>query len=75
MAFLSPALSCGCIKFSILIIFRTDKWAETEVGTKWGDKWEEKFFDGVGSRQGETWHVPASGDRMYIHLIFSAYDA
>ncbi|KAL0438282.1 UNVERIFIED_CONTAM: hypothetical protein Slati_2311200 [Sesamum latifolium] len=35
----------------------TDKWAETELGTKWGDKWEEKFFAGIGSRQGETWHV------------------
>ncbi|TYI42827.1 hypothetical protein ES332_A01G125600v1 [Gossypium tomentosum] len=41
----------------------TDKWAKTEVGTRWGDKWEEKFFDVVGSRQGETWHVSASGDR------------
>ncbi|KAA3467135.1 inactive purple acid phosphatase-like protein [Gossypium australe] len=40
----------------------TDKWAKTEVGTRWGDKWEEKFFDGVGSRQGETWHVSASGN-------------
>lgn len=43
---------------------RTDKWAETELGTKWGDKWEEKFFAGIGSRQGETWHVSPSGERM-----------
>ncbi|XP_011657351.1 uncharacterized protein LOC101214256 isoform X1 [Cucumis sativus] len=40
----------------------TDKWAETELGTKWGDKWEEKFFSGIGSRQGETWHVSPSGE-------------
>ncbi|KAK6118944.1 hypothetical protein DH2020_047323 [Rehmannia glutinosa] len=40
----------------------TDKWAETELGTKWGDKWEEKFFAGIGSRQGETWHVSPSGE-------------
>ncbi|TQE03411.1 hypothetical protein C1H46_010976 [Malus baccata] len=45
------------------IIFRTDKWAETELGTKWGDKWEEKFFARIGSRQGETWHVSPSGER------------
>lgn len=43
--------------------FRTDKWAETELGTKWGDKWEEKFFGGIGSRQGETWHVSPNSDR------------
>lgn len=43
-------------------LFRTDKWAETELGTKWGDKWEEKFFAGIGSRQGETWHVSPSGE-------------
>ncbi|XP_042506678.1 uncharacterized protein LOC122083073 isoform X2 [Macadamia integrifolia] len=41
----------------------TDKWAETELGTKWGDKWEEKFFAGMGYRQGETWHVSPAGDR------------
>ncbi|XP_023002025.1 uncharacterized protein LOC111496033 isoform X1 [Cucurbita maxima] len=40
----------------------TDKWAETELGTKWGDKWEEKFFSGIGSRQGETWHVSPSSE-------------
>ncbi|XP_048130020.1 uncharacterized protein LOC115735152 isoform X2 [Rhodamnia argentea] len=40
----------------------TDKWAETELGTKWGDKWEEKFFAGIGSRQGETWHVSPTGE-------------
>ncbi|KAK9164674.1 hypothetical protein Syun_005576 [Stephania yunnanensis] len=46
----------------------TDKWAnETELGTKWGDKWEEKFFAGIGSRQGETWHVSSVGDRMKVH--------
>ncbi|KAK9270910.1 hypothetical protein L1049_026497 [Liquidambar formosana] len=42
----------------------TDKWAETELGTKWGDKWEERFFSGIGSRQGETWHVSPSSERM-----------
>ncbi|XP_015884176.1 protein EARLY STARVATION 1, chloroplastic [Ziziphus jujuba] len=45
------------------VIKWTDKWAETELGTKWGDKWEEKFFAGIGSRQGETWHVSPSGER------------
>ncbi|KAL8514957.1 hypothetical protein ACS0TY_013877 [Phlomoides rotata] len=40
----------------------TDKWAETELGTKWGDKWEEKFFAGIGSRQGETWHLSPGGE-------------
>ncbi|KAF5198676.1 inactive purple acid phosphatase-like protein [Thalictrum thalictroides] len=43
--------------------WRTDKWAETQLGTKWGDKWEEKFYAGIGSRQGETWHVSPPGDR------------
>ncbi|XP_028083267.1 uncharacterized protein LOC114284529 isoform X1 [Camellia sinensis] len=52
------------LKCSIIFLFlRTDKWAETELGTKWGDKWEEKFFAGIGSRQGETWHLSPSGDR------------
>ncbi|GLT94496.1 hypothetical protein SLE2022_122340 [Rubroshorea leprosula] len=45
------------------VIKWTDKWAETELGTKWGDKWEEKFFAGIGSRQGETWHVSSGGER------------
>ncbi|KAI3807755.1 hypothetical protein L1987_23689 [Smallanthus sonchifolius] len=45
----------------------TDKWAETELGTKWGDKWEEKFFAGIGSRQGETWHVSPTGERIKVH--------
>lgn len=49
----------------INLYFRTDKWAETELGTKWGDKWEEKFFAGIGSRQGETWHVSPSAERMF----------
>ncbi|KAF7829493.1 inactive purple acid phosphatase-like protein [Senna tora] len=40
----------------------TDKWAETELGTKWGDKWEERFFEGIGSRHGETWHVSPSNE-------------
>ncbi|KAF8406694.1 hypothetical protein HHK36_008785 [Tetracentron sinense] len=44
----------------------TDKWAETELGTKWGDKWEEKFFSGIGSRQGETWHVSPGCNRMLV---------
>ncbi|KAK9129275.1 hypothetical protein Sjap_009762 [Stephania japonica] len=52
----------------------TDKWAETELGTKWGDKWEEKFFDGIGSRQGETWHVSSVGDRMYTELNAYAFN-
>ncbi|THU73469.1 hypothetical protein C4D60_Mb04t23170 [Musa balbisiana] len=43
--------------------WRTDKWAETQLGTRWGDKWEEKFFAGIGSRQGETWHVSPTGER------------
>ncbi|KAJ0025540.1 hypothetical protein Pint_09259 [Pistacia integerrima] len=47
---------------SFFLFLRTDKWAETELGTKWGDKWEEKFFAGIGSRQGETWHVSPSGE-------------
>lgn len=56
-----------------LLIIRTDKWAETALGTKWGDKWEEKFFEGIGSRQGETWHVTSNDERMsdtieYIQL-------
>ncbi|KAL7244693.1 hypothetical protein ACSBR2_000126 [Camellia fascicularis] len=34
----------------------TNKWAETELATEWGDKWE-KFFAGIGLLQGETWHV------------------
>lgn len=49
--------------FVCFVFLRTDKWAETEIGTKWGDKWEEKFFGGVGSRQGETWHVTPAGER------------
>ncbi|KAJ0086053.1 hypothetical protein Patl1_09419 [Pistacia atlantica] len=49
----------------------TDKWAETELGTKWGDKWEEKFFAGIGSRQGETWHVSPSGERMSHPFLLS----
>jgi len=52
---------------------RTDKWAETELGTKWGDKWEEKFFAGIGSRQGETWHVAPSGERMSHNFLFDYY--
>ncbi|CAN1163188.1 hypothetical protein LINPERPRIM_LOCUS32527 [Linum perenne] len=41
----------------------TDKWAETELGTRWGDKWEEKFFAGIGARHGETWHVSPNDER------------
>lgn len=51
------------------LYFRTDKWAETELGTKWGDKWEEKFFAGIGSRQGETWHVSPSAERMFLFVV------
>jgi hypothetical protein len=47
--------------------YRTDKWAETDLGTRWGDKWEEKFFSGIGSRQGETWHASPGGDRKFHH--------
>jgi hypothetical protein len=49
------------------VLNRTDKWAETDLGTKWGDKWEEKFFAGIGSRQGETWHVSPGGERKIHH--------
>lgn len=38
----------------ILMIFyvfcRMDKWVESDIGIKWGDKWEEKFDYGVGIR-------------------------
>jgi len=36
---------------------RTDKWAEKDSGTKWGDKWEERFSGGIGTRRGRpgTW--------------------
>lgn len=53
-----------CIEVFSISFLRTDKWAETGLGTKWGDKWEDKFFAGIGSRQGETWHITPSGDRM-----------
>lgn len=52
------------LNYLLYCLSRTDKWAETELGTKWGDKWEEKFFAGIGSRQGETWHVSPSDERM-----------
>lgn len=61
-----------CLWFLYFVIgelFRTDKWAETELGTKWGDKWEEKFFSGIGSRQGETWHVSPNSDRQFLLLV------
>lgn len=32
-----------------LDLFSNDTWAETELGTKWGDEWEEKFFAGTGA--------------------------
>ncbi|KAM1018131.1 hypothetical protein ACFX14_039658 [Malus domestica] len=48
----------------------TDKWAETELGTKWGDKWEEKFFARIGSRQGETWHVgQGHGEKSTLEMV------
>ena len=53
---------------------RTDKWAETKLGTKWGDKWEEKFFAGIGSRQGETWHVSPTGERMFLLFITKLFN-
>lgn len=45
---------------------RTDKWAESDTGTKWGDKWEEKFDHGVGTRQGETWHNDEKGTILLL---------
>ncbi|CAI6003474.1 unnamed protein product [Closterium sp. NIES-64] len=33
------------------------------TGSKWGDKWEERFTNGVGRRQGETWHLSPSSSR------------
>jgi hypothetical protein len=41
---------------------RTDKWAENDAGAKWGDKWEERFNQGSGNRQGETWNISPSGE-------------
>ncbi|KAG0461832.1 hypothetical protein HPP92_020308 [Vanilla planifolia] len=42
----------------------TDKWAgHAKLETKWGDKWEENFFSGIGSRHGETWHLSRSNER------------
>ncbi|CAM8878317.1 unnamed protein product [Rhodiola kirilowii] len=46
--------------------WRTDKWAEAEQGTKWGDKWEESFIAGIGGRQGETWHLLPTNDRFEV---------
>ncbi|KAF3969900.1 hypothetical protein CMV_006345 [Castanea mollissima] len=51
------------LSLSLLNLLRTDKWAETIFATKWGHKWEDKFFAGIGSRQGETWHVTPGGER------------
>lgn len=59
------------VSLSVLVsLLRTDKWAETELGTKWGDKWEEKFFAGIGSRHGETWHVSPIGGRMCLLMLY-----
>jgi hypothetical protein len=55
----------------IFSLLRTDKWAETELGTKWGDKWEEKFFAGIGSRHGETWHGSPSGGGMFLIMLYA----
>lgn len=55
---------------SYTLFLRTDKWAESELGTKWGDKWEEKFVAGIGSRQGETWHASLSSESR-PYLVFS----
>lgn len=60
----------GCLQNFLTPFLRTDKWAETELGTKWGDKWEEKFFGGIGSRQGETWHVSPRGESMPTFCSF-----
>ncbi|EIE19758.1 hypothetical protein COCSUDRAFT_19282 [Coccomyxa subellipsoidea C-169] len=42
-------------------------WAERLLegggNEQWGDKWEERFKNGAGSKQGETWTVSAGGDR------------
>lgn len=40
------------------------------MGTKWGDKWEERFNVGIGTRQGETWHYSATGERE-LFLTFT----
>ena len=60
----SPPLVCtgGCIKY-------TDRWAERPGAygapglDKWGDKWEERFKDGKGSKNGETWSESGYGER------------
>lgn len=55
---------------SFLLICRTDKWAaKANLGTKWGDKWEENFFSGIGSRHGETWHLSPTGERKTILFL------
>nr|GEW07412.1 hypothetical protein [Tanacetum cinerariifolium] len=52
----------------------TDKWATTELKTKWGNKWEERFFGDVGSRQRETWHVTLDAQRMFYNVIKMGFD-
>lgn len=50
----------GCVKY-------TDKWAEkldptgTYAVDKWGDKWEERFSEGRGSKNGEVWREGGAG--------------
>lgn len=42
------------------------QWAEALVEggkVEWGDKWEERFADGKGSKQGETWNMTEDGNR------------
>ena len=55
----------GCVKY-------TDRWAERPPGgydagpgalDKWGEKWEEIFKDGRGTKRGETWSETAMGER------------
>lgn len=48
------------------------QWAEalTEGGGKveWGDKWEENFSHGKGSKTGETWNIGHDGFRYIYEL-------
>ncbi|KAL4855525.1 hypothetical protein ACK3TF_003862 [Chlorella vulgaris] len=51
----------ACLKY-------TDKWAEREhfggAREQWGDKWEENFAGGRGTKKGETWSVSGDGQRF-----------
>lgn len=49
----------------------TDRWAErppenctaSEGINKWGEKWEERFESGKGSKRGESWSEDSNGHR------------